>query len=234
MIIDTHCHFDRFSDPLGFIKDNERCGNIIIGMTNAPKHFQLGEPHVRNFKRIRLSLGFHPQAVEEIFRQLDLFKSLCVKTSYIGEIGLDFSTHFRATKQMQVHCFEQICECISSSPKIISIHSRRAEQEILDILNANAVQIPIMHWYSGPINLISKFIDYGAYFSINESMIKSANGRKIISMIPIERILTESDAPYNVHSQVRPVLDYLKVGEETIWNNLKKLLSEIPPLQASQ
>ena len=42
MIIDTHCHFDKFDNPETFIAGEERKGNIIIGMTNLPSHISKG------------------------------------------------------------------------------------------------------------------------------------------------------------------------------------------------
>jgi TatD DNase family protein len=55
-------------------------------------------------------------------------------------------------------------------------------------------------------------------------MTKSANGRKIISAIPKERILTESDAPYNKHCDIRNTLEYLNMTETEIHNNFRELI----------
>ena len=47
MMIDTHCHFDMMPNPEKYISDIEQRGDIVIGMTNAPSHFQIGWQHVR-------------------------------------------------------------------------------------------------------------------------------------------------------------------------------------------
>ena len=91
MIIDTHCHFDMMPQPEAYIKQKEQAGDIVIGMTNLPSHFQMGFSHIKGYKHIRLALGLHPLRVEEGRRELTLFKRLIGQTSYIGEIGLDFS-----------------------------------------------------------------------------------------------------------------------------------------------
>src|SRR5690606_10793705 len=85
---------------------------------------------------------------------------------------------------------------ISGQKKILSIHSRKAEKEVLDLLVKNNIQSAIFHWYSGGLNLIDEIVKKGYYFSINPAMVKSVSGRKIISKIPKEFILTETDGPF--------------------------------------
>ena len=80
MIVDTHCHFDMMENPEQYIGEQERRGNIIIGMTNLPSHFEMGFPHVRHYKFIRLALGMHPQLANES-EPLIKFKQLVDKTS---------------------------------------------------------------------------------------------------------------------------------------------------------
>ena len=63
MIIDTHCHFDMMPRPEEYVFGKERAGDIVIGMTNLPSHFQMGMPHVKSLKHIRLALGMHPLMV---------------------------------------------------------------------------------------------------------------------------------------------------------------------------
>ena len=58
MIIDTHCHFDMIPNPEVYISSKEKAGDIVIGMTNLPSHFQMGRPHLRVYRHIRMSLGF--------------------------------------------------------------------------------------------------------------------------------------------------------------------------------
>ena len=91
MIIDTHCHFDMMSQPEAYIRQKELAGDIVIGMTNLPSHFEMGFPYVKEFRHIRLALGLHPLLATESKKEMPLFKRLVNQTSYIGEIGLDFS-----------------------------------------------------------------------------------------------------------------------------------------------
>ena len=52
MIIDTHCHFDMMPNPEGYISAKEKAGDIVIGMTNLPSHFKMGQSHLIGYKHI--------------------------------------------------------------------------------------------------------------------------------------------------------------------------------------
>lgn len=227
MIIDMHCHYDMIPNPENYIRQHEEEGNIIIGMTNAPSHFEIGFPHVESYKYIRLSLGFHPQLAVENQSELIKFSFLLSKTSYIGEIGLDFSKHFINSKDIQLSSFDYICSCLSGQKKIISIHSRLAEREVIEILNKYHITTPIFHWYTGPISLIPQIIELGGYFSINEAMTLSEKGKRIINKIPLDKLLTETDAPYNNKNNIVSALNNLHVDESIVYENLKTLLNTI-------
>ncbi|OWK70321.1 Qat anti-phage system TatD family nuclease QatD [Pedobacter sp. AJM] len=195
-MIDTHCHIDMYADPNAVLKRCEGEGITVIAMSSLPSHFELGYPHVQPFKKIRLSLGMHPLYAEHHNREMDLFFRNLDRTSYIGEIGLDFSRQGYASKDLQLESFEQILMAVSGKKKILSIHSRRAEKEVLDRLKANNIESAIFHWYSGPTSLIEQIVNAGYFFSVNVAMTNSESGRKIISKIPRSALLTESDGPF--------------------------------------
>ena len=179
MIIDTHCHIDMLPSPESYLMEKERSGDITLGMTNLPSHFAMGIPYFNNLKKSRLALGFHPQFAQTHQSELKDFPKFISKTSYIGEIGLDFSKNYIDSKDIQLSSFDFICQCIRGTNKIISVHSRKAEKDVLDILKKYAIKNVIFHWYSGPLGLIDDIVNEGYYFSINEAMTKSVSGRNI-------------------------------------------------------
>ena len=226
-MIDTHCHFDIMSNPEAYIYAKEVVGDIVIGMTNLPSHFCIGEPHLRSFKHVRLALGLHPLLATDKQNELQIFKNNIEKTSYIGEIGLDFSKSGISTKEIQISVLRKILSDLKGKKKIVSVHSRKAERELLDLLCEYDIKNVIFHWYSGPIGLIPSILSCGYYFSINESMTLSKNGQKIIENIPKSRILTETDAPYNSKTDIVKVLTYLQMTELDIKNNFMELVRKI-------
>lgn len=226
-MIDVHCHFDMMPNPEECIRQWELAGNIVIGMSNLPSHFQMGLPYVRSFKHIRLALGMHPLLAAEGKNELTLFRQLVSQTSFVGEIGLDFSREGFPTKDVQVIVLRDILDALKGKKKIVSVHSRRAEKELLTLLREYEIQNVIFHWYCGPMALISDIVEQGYYFSVNEAMTLSKNGQAIIEKIPKERILTESDVPYNEKADIMKTLSRLRITEDEVHANFKRLVSEI-------
>lgn len=234
-VIDCHCHFDMMDSPELYIAQMESQGHTVIGMTNRPCYFKQGMSRVNHCGKIRLALGLHPLQLEHADKDLEDFEKYIDKTSYIGEIGLDFSSEGKRTSDRQIYCFEEILRLLIGKNKILSVHSRQAERTVLDILDLFYQENVIFHWYTGSCDLIPEIVEHGYYFSINEAMLLSEHGREIISKIPKERVLTESDAPYNKKSDVHHAI----IGLAELWNirredviqlvncNFKELLSSI-------
>ncbi|MFO0355984.1 MAG: TatD family hydrolase [Sphingobacteriaceae bacterium] len=226
-MIDTHCHIDLYNNPLQVAKESERLGIITIGMTNLPSHFEMGFKHLIGFTKVRLALGMHPLYAESHIKEFPGFVRNISKTSYIGEIGMDFSKEGISTKSIQIETFRKILNELKGKKKILSIHSRKAEREVLQYLIDFKIQTAIFHWYSGPLGLIDEIIKAGYYFSINPAMIKSKSGIEIISRIPIQRILTESDGPF-IEVKGKPILpNDIKVVHEYLSLKLGIEVSEI-------
>jgi TatD DNase family protein len=241
-MIDVHCHIDQYPNPLQIATECERLGIITIGMTNIPSHFELGYNHLLSFKKVRLALGMHPLYADQHEKEFAKFKSNLNKTSYIGEIGLDFSREGIATKEKQVVSFDRILSELKGKKKLLSIHSRKAEKEVLQSLIRFEIENAIFHWYSGPVGLIEAIAKKGYYFSINPAMIKSKNGQEIINRIPKEKVLTESDGPFIERNDqaikpknIREVHTYLSILwnmpeediEELIFKNFNILISRL-------
>lgn len=195
-MIDAHCHLDFYSNPNKIAEKSEKNKIITIGVTNLPSHFEVGYKHVKNYKNVRLALGLHPLLAKQHEKEYNKFKKLISKTSYIGEIGLDFSKEGISTKVKQIESFKFVLENVKDKSKILSLHSRKAENMVLEIISDYKINNAIFHWYSGNLLTLEKIIQKGYYFSINPAMIRSQKGKEIIKNIPRHLILTETDGPY--------------------------------------
>lgn len=241
-MIDTHCHIDLYENPQAVVEESERLNIITIAVTLLPSHFEEGYPFISHCKKVRLALGMHPLKSEFHETEFSKFTDNIESTSYIGEVGLDFSQEGISTKNTQLYTFDKILNLIKNKKKIISLHSRKAEKEVLDLLIKYKIPNAIFHWYTGPLKLIDEIVSRGYFFSINTAMIKSKNGQNIISKIPLEKILTESDGPYIQlnekpvkPSDLKSVIEYLSLQrkiaysecENIILNNFFKLINKI-------
>lgn len=193
---DTHMHFDLYhnrNDVLTYLEKN-RCYTIAI--TNLPDLFEKYRLCYGSYKYIKFALGFHPELVYKYKNQMDKFKSNIQYTRYIGEVGADFTTEDFRERKVQLEILSEIVSaCDQYNDKILSIHTRKAEKQVLEILHNCRSQV-IFHWYSGTIKELEEALERGYFFSINHQMIRSNSGKRIIANIPLERILIESDAPF--------------------------------------
>jgi len=195
-MLDSHCHLDRYPDPQSVATKANDEGVFVVAVTNLPTHFEIGVPHVAKFSRVRLALGLHPLAADFHRTERPHFERLFGKTSFVGEVGLDFSREGKATAAIQMQSFRIVAKLLSTQPKFVTLHSRGAEHDTIAVLREFGVSRAVFHWYSGPLNLIDDALADGHYFSVNPAMTKSAKGRKIIARLPRERLLTETDGPY--------------------------------------
>ena len=217
MIHDTHCHLDLYHDPYKVALATEAAQIATVAVTNLPSAYFAAKPHMSRFSSLKLAVGLHPLlASDHSAQERQLFKVALQETFFVGEIGLDFSRHGIETKEKQLESFQFVLKYLHGIKRFITLHSRGAENSVLNLLTQYQIETVIFHWYSGSVRTVDAILTAGHYFSINTSMIKSANGQKLIMHIPKERILTETDGPFikvankpAVPADVRYVHDYL-------------------------
>jgi len=195
-MLDSHCHLDLYPEPSAVADRAEAAGVFTIMVTNLPSAYERSRSHVGGRRRVRLALGFHPLLAEQHGSERDKFQKLMRDTSFIGEVGLDFSPEGRATANLQIESFEFVLRTLAHEPKFISIHSRGAEARVIELLRAAHRSPVVLHWYAGPIAVLEHAVSDGHYFSVNPAMIRSKRGQKVIAAIPQNRILTETDGPF--------------------------------------
>ena len=198
--MDAHMHFDLYNDRQAVIDYISAQKSYTSAVTNLPDIYKRYVNKYDNNPYLKIALGFHPELCTKYANQLSLFKALCDTTRFIGEIGLDYSNTSDHDTQFQKRIFDSILNYCTGNNKILSIHSRKAESDVLSSLKDFEGKV-ILHWYSGSLSNIDISIERGYYFSINHQMLKSKTGKRIISKIPVNRILLESDAPFTAGMQ---------------------------------
>lgn len=197
MLFDTHLHLDLFANPKQIIKaiESQKCYSIAV--TNLPQVFLSTKELCGDSKYVRPALGYHPELAHKFSNQFEQFYELLDETRYIGEIGIDNLRKTTDDFSSQKLIFEKIIRaCAEKKDKILTIHSRRAESEVISIIGNDFPGKIILHWYSGSISNLKKALSHGFYFSINSAMTQSKNGINIIRNIPNAKLLLESDSPF--------------------------------------
>lgn len=244
MLIDAHCHVDSYRDPAAAAQEIERRAISTVAVTNLPSHYELGRPFVAGCRYVHLALGLHPLFAKHHASELEHFQRLVTSANYIGEIGLDFSREGIGTRSVQEESFEQVLSHLSDRPRFVTLHSRRAEEEVVGALRRHGIGGAVLHWFSGSVRVLQSAVNDGHYFSVNPAMIGTPRGLSMVGKIPRDRVLTESDGPYvrigkrpanprDVHLVISAIAELwgtsVSAVEETVSENFARLT--ISPLR---
>lgn len=201
---DAHAHLDDKvfrQDLSGILQRAEESGVKMIishgiSLASSQEILKMSQDH----PSIYVALGIHPQEVkgEEIdFSSLeDLLTS--PKVIAVGEVGLDFYWDRQYQKE-QEKTFRAQVEIAERYDLPLVVHSRGAEERVLEILNVSQIHVPIIwHCFSGNQELLEKILKQGLYISLNGIVTypKAVTLRKAIASVPLNRVFLETDAPY--------------------------------------
>ena len=195
--VDTHCHVDLYPAPGEIVDECERSGIYTIAVTNAPSLFANSYGLTSSTRFVRAAVGLHPQLVRSHGHELEKMWPLLAQTRYVGEIGLDYAEPNKQDHARQRAIFAAILEhCSAAKNKIVTIHSRRAARDVIEIAGGKFPGTLILHWFSGTLHELEQGLASGFLFSVNSAMLRSKKGVEIIRRIPRDRILTETDGPF--------------------------------------
>lgn len=242
--VDFHCHLDLYPDHEAIIAESELARVATLAVTTTPKAWLRNCELTVNSSFVRVGLGLHPQLVSEREGEMALLEHYLPSARYVGEIGLDASPRFYHSFEAQERVFTRILHaCAEQKNKILSIHSVRTTAKVLGHLEKSNLlenSKAILHWFTGTAAEARRAVELGCYFSVNEEMLRSAKHRKLISCIPLNRLLTETDGPFvqsqgtiirpkDVHRAVYEIAQIHNISNATaavtILNNLKKLVT---------
>lgn len=197
-MIDFHCHLDLYPDPGAVVAEAVRRQCEVLAVTTTPLAWEGTNAVIGAAPRIHVGLGLHPELVFERAGEVQRFDDLLPEAGLVGEIGLDGSRRHRDSFPLQLDVFRSILTSVSrAGGRVMSIHSRGAAKETLNLLEQyGGASTPVLHWFSGSQKELQRAIDAGCWFSVGPAMLKGAKGRKLAKMMPVNRVLTETDGPF--------------------------------------
>ncbi|MBW2407444.1 MAG: TatD family hydrolase [Deltaproteobacteria bacterium] len=258
-LFDSHCHLDdrAFDKDLDDIVHRMHEAGVASAMTigsNLERCIK-GVAIAESIPGVYASVGIHPHAAkscnEDVLKSLmDLTHSPTVRAW--GEIGLDFNRMFSPGNVQEKWLIRQL-EIAHALDLPVIFHERDSNGRLLDILKTHfkTGQRGVVHCFSGSENELKQYLDLDLYIGITGIVTIKGRGadlRRMVPLIPVDRIMIETDAPYLTptpernHTQrnepafVRSVL--LKLAEvrqeelvllsETLWNNTCRLYGVEP------
>jgi TatD DNase family protein len=221
----THVNFQVFqNDYRQVIENSLKSGIGMINAGTQKQTSLMALKLAKEFKTqpVFASIGLHPlhtfhsyldqkevsqkdYQVEESFDFNYYFNlALDKKVVAIGECGLDFfrieSQNEEKIKNNQKVVFEKHLELSQKVKKPLVVHCRSALDELLKILTQNKnLLLPnpgVMHFFTGSKDQARQFLNLNFYFTFGGVITFSKDYDEVIKYLPLDKILTETDAPY--------------------------------------
>lgn len=139
-------------------------------------------------------------------------------SALVGEAGLDFYRSKEAGSQEQV--FAAQLELAREYRRPLLIHAVKAQEAMEKFWNLLPEKF-VFHSYNGKAEFLKKIIRQGGYAGFNFSILKNPARQEVLREIPDDRILLETDGPYQ--GPVR--------GQEVYSEQLPELAAEIAKLR---
>ena len=214
-LFDAHCHPAFFPDDALPEALDGVAG--FLGCTVTPAEYDAACVRFAAYPQVRMAIGLHPWYVDAgegaARAQADAVCERLEAGCAVGEVGLDFGPKHAATRDAQVEAFRRIVQVAATRGGCVaSIHSVQATETALDILDACgflAANTAIFHWYSGSSAHLTRALASGALFSLNPNMLRTKRGREYARIIPLGRLLTETDFPEDDGTCPEPIADAL-------------------------
>lgn len=244
MIVDVHTHLDHpllEKDLDEIIKRAKKAGISAIITNGISKESNRRVLDIsKKYDIVKASLGIYPQ---DALRKETSEEGYAIKTDFdtdaeikfieknknkiiaIGEVGLDYYNGKDKIAQKEV--FIKIIDLAKKINKPIIVHSRKAENDVIDLLEEKGAKKVILHCFSGKKRLIIRASKLGYSFSIPANIVRAQNFQMLVTQVPLSQILTETDAPY-----LSPYKD--KINEPAFVHETIKRIAEIKQIEEKE
>ena len=223
MFIDAHSHMDAYNEETMGLALSEVSEHRILTVSTSMD--------ITSYKRasqiaeacgwILPTFGIHPWHAKDYVDRLAELNPYIEQSPMIGEIGLDYYyVSDRDGYPAQRKVFKHFLAAAREQDKIVNIHTKGAERDILEMLRQFGIKRTIVHWYSGPFDIFDDLVGLDAYFTVGVEIEHSNHIRAIARDIPKDKLLTETDSPGGMTYQdgnvgmPRHVIDVVRVLAE--------------------
>ncbi|NMA95308.1 MAG: hydrolase TatD [Clostridiales bacterium] len=187
-LVDFHTHVNK--------KDRDKILDLakkglwqFVSATN-PDECEFVADLERSNEHIIATFGLHPWYTRD-FDMKDMTKWIH-EARIIGEIGLDtIWTSIPLKEQRDV--FEFQLKYASENEKFMILHTKGAEEIILECLKGYEPSKVIVHWYSGDSKYLDEYIELGCYFTLGPDIGINLNVQEVCKRVPVDRLLVETD-----------------------------------------
>jgi TatD DNase family protein len=250
ILVDVHAHLDfpEIEEELDAIIERARKAGVKTIITNsvAPKSMRRTLEIAEKYDIVKAALGLYPpDALEKEsgkknridIRELDFIEKNNKIIIAVGECGLDY--YNGKDKETQIELFKGQVDIAKRYNKPMIVHSRKAEEDVIRILEESGHKKVVLHCFCGKKGLIRKAAELGFYFSIPANIVRASNFQELVKIVNINQLLTETDSPFlspfkGIKNEPAFVIESVKKIAEikgftvedtanTIWMNYQRL-----------
>lgn len=239
MLVDSHCHLDfpDFAPERDAVVQRARDAGVGLMLTICTHVSRFGQVHdvAQSYDDVYCTLGIHPHQAAEEFHLCDEAEMIRLshqpKVVGIGETGLDYF-YDKSPRDVQQEAFRRhIRVCLETDLPII-VHTRDADEDTIRILREEGQGRlrGLLHCFSSSRQLAEQALEIGFYISLSGILTfkKSEELRETAAIVPMERLLVETDAPY-----LAPVPMRGKRNEPAFVAHTARTLAEVKGVDAA-
>lgn len=197
MYLDAHTHLYSFGEKLPETLEYMNRERIyVMDCTIHPEDYLWSKKIGSENPLILTGFGIHPWESVNYHENLEQYLPYMKEAPFIGEIGLDF---FWVTDASAFEVQRKVCTFLLKESarlgKMANLHTKGAEEEIFTLLRKTDHPKAVIHWYSGPRHVFDRLLDFGCRFTIGVDVHESLQTREMVALLPLDRILAETDGP---------------------------------------
>lgn len=206
-LFDSHCHLDdrAFSEDLERVIESaaragvRRMTTVGVDQKTSEKAVRIAEAH----PGIRATVGVHPHDAKDCSEAVLTALVLLAERASVcawGEIGLDFNRMY-SPREIQEKWFLRQLEVSGRIGLPVVFHERDSGGRLLEILRADLSpgRTGVVHCFSGTADEMEAYLDLGLCIGVTGIVTLKERGaglREMVSRVPADRLLVETDAPY--------------------------------------
>lgn len=208
MIVDSHCHLDfpDFQAERDAVVQRARDAGVGLMLTICTHVSRFEQVHgvAMAYPDVYCTLGVHPHhALDETpHSSLETLLALAERPKVvgIGETGLDYY-YDQSPRDVQQDSFRRHLRACRETGLPVIVHTRDAEEDTIRILREEGAGKEVkglLHCFSGSRQLAEQALELGFHISFSGILTfkKSDDLRATAAIVPVDRLLVETDAPY--------------------------------------
>lgn len=218
--IDSHIHLQAYNikdtpqiisnlGDMGFVK--LVCPSTSVQDWEDVKQLADSYPQV-----IYPAYGLHPWYIDDDsseWADMLYLKLISDGNAWVGECGLD--RYKNPIFEMQRDVFATHIAFAKELSRPLIVHAVKANQWLEEFWKELGSARFVIHSFSGDVGFLRRVIKFGGYISFSPSILRSKNFDDLLVEVPINKIMLESDAPYQgKSSDIRTMIDLISKSRQ--------------------